>query len=107
MLGTGPERKDMRGCDDGYPSCRHAETTGEWCKSDCRASIQKEIDALCKKRELVREKQMARIHRGEMTRARTTTSNAEADRLNERIMWLREQLKVPNAKLSRGGTDHD
>lgn len=56
--------------------------------------MQKELDALVKKREQVRARQMARIHSGGMTRARTTTSNAEADRINERIVWLREQLKM-------------
>ena len=34
----------MRSCDDGYPSCRHAEATREWCKGDCKA--QKEIHSL-------------------------------------------------------------
>ena len=90
----------MRSCDDGYIGCRHAEATGEWCKGDCRSSIQQELDALIAKREQVRAKQMQRIHNGGMTRARTTTSNAAADRLNERIVWLREQLKRPNVEVT-------
>ncbi|WP_157648685.1 hypothetical protein [Thiobacillus denitrificans] len=54
--------------------------------------MQKELDKLLKKRDELRTKQMSRYHNGSATRARTTTSNAEADRLNERIVWLREQL---------------
>jgi len=93
------ERTEMRSCDDGYPGCRHAEATGRWCAGECRTELQKELTALLEKREQVRAKQMERIHNGGMTRARTTTSNAAADRLNERIVWLREQLKTPNVKL--------
>lgn len=63
--------------------------------------MQKELDALLEKREQVRAKQMERMHNGSATRARTTTSNAEAGRLNERIVWLREQLKMPNARVNR------
>lgn len=28
-------------CDDGYPSCRQAEATGEWCVGECVASTKK------------------------------------------------------------------
>mgnify|MGYP003529255342 FL=1 len=96
----------MRSCDDGYPGCRHAEATGKWCAGSCRTELQKELAALLEKREQVRAKQMERIHSGGMTRARTTTSNAEADRLNERIVWLRDQLKTPNVELTGSGQVH-
>jgi hypothetical protein len=61
---------------------------------ECKAMLRKELDMLLEKRDRVRAKQIERIRVGAMTRARTTTSNAEADRLNERIVWLREQLKT-------------
>jgi hypothetical protein len=89
----------MRSCSDGYPSCRHAEATGKWCGNECHADIQKELDALLVKREKIREKQMARFHNGSATRARTTTGNADADRVNDRIISIRERLRS-NAKLS-------
>lgn len=54
---------------------------------------QKELDDLVAKREAVRARQMQRLHEGSATRARTTTSNADADKLNERIVWLRDQIK--------------
>ena len=28
----------MKNCDDGYPSCRQAEATGEECKGACKAT---------------------------------------------------------------------
>jgi hypothetical protein len=68
--------------------------------------MQKELTDLLEKREQVRAKQMDRIHRGEMTRARTTTSNAAADRLNERIVWLRKELKA-NIKLLEEASDEN
>lgn len=92
----GMTNKDARGCDDGYPTCREAEAGKGWCKPDCKATFHRELAVLLENREQVRAKQMERIHSGGMTRARTTTSNAEADRLNERIVWLREQIKTPN-----------
>lgn len=57
------------------------------------SEMEKELTALLEKRDQIRAKQMERVHNGEMTRARTTTSNAEVDRVNERIVWLREQIK--------------
>lgn len=27
----------IRQCPDGYPSCRKAEATGEWCRGECEA----------------------------------------------------------------------
>lgn len=78
-----------KSCDDGYPSCRNAEATGQWCGNDCLHSVHKEIDELVEKRTAIREKMMDRFHRGSATRARTTTSNAEVDRINERLAHLR------------------
>jgi len=85
----------MRNCTDGYPSCRHAEATGKWCDDECRADLQKELDALILKREQIREKQMARVHNGSVTRARTT-GNADADRINDRIVEIRERMCLKN-----------
>lgn len=83
----------MRNCNDRYPSCRHAEATGKWCGDECRTELQKELDALLLKREQIREKQMARFHNGSATRARTTTGNADADRVNDRIVEIRERMR--------------
>ncbi len=88
----------MRNCSDGYPSCRHAEATGKWCGDECRAELQKELDALLLKREKIRGKQMERFHNGSATRARTTTGNADADRVNDRIVKIRERMRS-NDKL--------
>lgn len=82
-----------KSCDDGYPSCRYAEATGRWCPSECRASMESELSDLLAQRDDVRVKQMERFHSGSATRARTTTSNAAADRFNERIVFLRGELK--------------
>lgn len=54
---------------------------------------QKELETLLVNRDAVRAKQMQRYDDRSATRVRTTTSNAEADRLNERIVWLRSGLK--------------
>lgn len=83
----------MKSCNDGYPSCRYAEQTGKWCGDECRAEMQKELDSLILQRDKIREKQMARFHNGSATRARTTTSNADADRVNERIVEIRERMR--------------
>lgn len=55
---------------------------------------EQELEKLIKRRGDVRAKQMARLHAGSATRARTTTSNAEASRLNEQIMHLRDRIKT-------------
>jgi ribosome modulation factor len=56
-------------------------------------AYQNELDKLLTKRDRLRQQQMDSYRNGTATRARTTTRNAEADRLNERIVWLREQMK--------------
>jgi hypothetical protein len=61
--------------------------------------LQKELDSLLLKRDAIRQKQMARFHEGSATRARTTTGNADADRVNERIISIREQIKANAAGL--------
>ncbi|MDH5297870.1 MAG: hypothetical protein OEV91_02520 [Desulfobulbaceae bacterium] len=66
-------------------------------------SLQKELDALLERRESIREKQMARFHEGSATRARTTTGNADADRVNEQIISLRKQIKEEDG----GATGYD
>lgn len=83
----------MRSCDDGYPSCRRAEEKGEWCKNECLAAIQIELKELLEKRDRIREKQMDSYRSRSATRARTTTRNADVDRINDRIIWLRQQIK--------------
>lgn len=60
------------------------------------ASLQKELDQELTKRDRIREKQFQSRMNGSVTRARTTTSNAEADRCNDRIIHLREELKKLN-----------
>lgn len=57
------------------------------------STMQEELDALLKKREKIHARIMERFRNHNATRARTTTGNAEVGRLNERIVWLREQLK--------------
>ena len=52
-----------------------------------------ELETLLAKREAIRSKQLERYSVGSATRARTTTSNANADRLNDRIIWLRSEIK--------------
>jgi len=53
----------------------------------------KELEQLLAKRDAIRAKQMKRYDDRSATRARTTTSNAEASRLNDRIEWLRSEIK--------------
>ena len=83
----------MKTCDDGYPGCRYAEASGKWCKSECEAELRKELDMLLIKRDNIRQKQMDRFHNGSATRARTTTGNADADRVNDRIIEIRERMR--------------
>ncbi len=54
--------------------------------------MQSELDKLLAKRDAIRAKQLARYDNRSATRARTTTSNAEVDRLNDRIIWLRQEI---------------
>lgn len=60
---------------------------------------EKELADLLEKRDRIRAKQLQRYDDRSATRAKTTTSNADADRLNERIVWLREEIRraTPNA----------
>lgn len=60
--------------------------------------LQKELDALLLKRSQIREKQMARFHNGSATRSRTTTGNANADRVNNRIVEIREAMRANPAR---------
>jgi hypothetical protein len=57
-------------------------------------AYQKELDKLLAKRDRFRQQQMDSYRNHTATRARTTTRNAEVGKLNERIVWLREQLKA-------------
>ena len=56
-------------------------------------TLQQELDSELAKRDAIRQKQLARYSAGSASRARTTTSNAAADRVNDRIHWLRDEIK--------------
>lgn len=58
-----------------------------------------ELDRELAKRALIRERQMARYSEGSATRRRTTTANADADRCNDRIEWLRSEIRRHNAEV--------
>lgn len=60
---------------------------------DSQAALQKELDALLARRDRLREKQFNSYVNSTHTRAQTTTSNAEVDRLQDRIEWLRHEIK--------------
>ena len=83
----------MKTCADGYPGCRTAEATGEWCTDECEAVLRKELDAALIKRDKIHQKHMARYRDGSATRARTTTCNAEVGRVNDLIISLRDRIK--------------
>jgi uncharacterized small protein (DUF1192 family) len=55
--------------------------------------LEKELQAELAKRERMQLNHMKKIHAGTHTRASTTTHNANASRVNERIVWLRQELK--------------
>ncbi|MHB1176101.1 MAG: hypothetical protein ACYCZJ_13360 [Sulfuriferula sp.] len=55
-------------------------------------ALQKELAEMLDKRDRIRAKQIERMTVGSATRARTTTSNADASRVNDRIVWLREEI---------------
>lgn len=56
------------------------------------SSLKAELEELLQKREAIRAAQMRRMHDGSATRAKTTTSNANVDKVNERIVWLRAEI---------------
>jgi hypothetical protein len=56
----------------------------------------RELAVLLERRDKIRLAQLRRYQDGSATRARTTTSNANASRLNDRIVWLREEIKKGN-----------
>ena len=87
----------MRSCDDGYPSCRHAEAKGEWCNDICLAAARKELAQLEKKLETAWAKQISGYDNGTATRRRTTTFNANAAWMSERISWLKKQIAQANS----------
>ena len=63
--------------------------------------LQRELETMLEKRSQIRSKQMERYRNGSATRAMTTTSNAAADRIIDRIIWLRDQLeKMENKHMS-------
>jgi 23S rRNA A2030 N6-methylase RlmJ len=57
-------------------------------------AYQAELDRLLAKRRKINAQQMESYRNGSASRARTTTRNAETSKLNERIIWLREQLQA-------------
>lgn len=83
----------VKSCDDGYPSCRHAEAAGKFCKEGCAAAIEEELRAELERREDMNGKYINRTSTEGRTRARTTTHNANIQWITERIIHLRTQLK--------------
>ena len=83
----------MRACDDGYPSCRVAESGGGWCKDTC-AVLQKELATELAKRDKLNDAYISRTNSGGRTRASTTTFNANKGRVQDRINFLRAELKA-------------
>ena len=59
----------------------------------------KELETELVKRDKIRAKQTAMYANGTHTRAKTTTMNAQADQVNERIVWLREEIKKATPTL--------
>lgn len=55
--------------------------------------MEKELEKLLAKRDAMNLRHLARYSDGTATRARTTTHNADVGRLNERIDWLRSEIK--------------
>ena len=62
-------------------------------------SLRAELDAELQKRDRIRQQQLARYADRSATRARTTTSNANADWCNERIACLRTQIRVLETQI--------
>ena len=60
-------------------------------------TLESELEKEMAKRDRIRQRQLARYSEGSATRRRTTTSNADADRCNERIEWLRSEIRRHNA----------
>ena len=61
-------------------------------------TLEAELEKELAKRDRIRERQLARYSEGAATRRRTTTSNADADRCNDRIEWLRLEIRNSNTK---------
>ncbi len=58
-----------------------------------KSGIEKELAGELKKRESIRAKQMAMYDNGTHSRAKSTTLNAELGRVQDRIVWLQDELK--------------
>jgi len=56
--------------------------------------MEKELAAIVAKQSAMRENHMRKYRNGSATRAQTTTLNANIGRLQERAVWLREQIKL-------------
>lgn len=56
-------------------------------------SPQKELESLLAQREELNARHMNKYRSGVATRAQTTTHNARVSALNERIQWLRNEIK--------------
>lgn len=56
-----------------------------------------ELEELLAKRCAMQEAHMAKYHNGSASRAQTTTHNARVSQLNERIVFLRAELKRASA----------
>lgn len=64
-------------------------------------ALQKELDGLLVKRDKIRAKQMESFHNSSATRAKTTTGNANADRVNDSIIDVRARIKALEAQPSK------
>ena len=57
------------------------------------ASLQKELDALLIKKDKIMMRIMDSYHNHSATRARTTTGNANASRVNDSIVEIRSRMR--------------
>jgi hypothetical protein len=65
--------------------------------------LQKELDQLLTMRAAAHEKHMSRYRDGSATRARTTTHSSNVGRINDRIVWLREEIKAATKRSCDDG----
>jgi hypothetical protein len=59
-------------------------------------NLQRELNSLLEKRSDMRTKHMEKYRNHSATRAQTTTHNARVSQINERVEWLRSEIKRKN-----------
>jgi len=57
------------------------------------SDLQRDLEECLAKIDRLREKQFAAFMKGGHTRATTTTRNANIDKIQERVVWLREEIR--------------